>query len=391
MIFLNLINQKTSQGKMTKITAKASNGKSITFPTNSPKIDNSIIKLYESFLEDPENDQTYNKLPDEFQTKLNEYLETIRNNPNIQEKFLTSLTGIWKFFVFGEEYHKAIQYLETLLKNIIVWEKKNNSNINKSSIYYFLGGTYLLNRNYAQGFLSLHSSYEEDRRYKNQILIKNTPAFLFITLDISTNKQYWYHLLWGVTAFLEKRLASYKTDISPSFSFDDFRNNFLKQADLEIIFLFSFTVIRLFGIEAFDTTYNNNSSFSAHYRSSLLFDLLVAIENAIRAKGGEGTFKNQAGYLLSKIPDPQLTENQMGEINSKEKHNIEDALEQFLENDYQNKNIKLPIRERSILISYLLRNIIAHSSEYLPIINERFQEIQQSVFNMLFLVVENLY
>ncbi len=313
---------------MTKITAKASNGKSITFPTNSPKIDNSIIKLYESFLEDPENDQTYNKLPDEFQTKLIEYLETTRNNPNIQEKFLTSLTGIWKFFVFGEEYHKAIQYLETLLKNIIVWEKKNNSNINKSSIYYFLGGTYLLNRSYAQGFLNFHSSYKEDSRYIDQKLIKNTPAFRFITLDSRTDKQYWGHLRWSVNGFLGKRIASYKTDISPSFSFDDFRNNFLKQDDcLEIIFLFSFTIFRLFAIEAFDTRYINNWSFSAYYRSSILFDMLVVIENAIKIKGGEGrTFLKQAGYLLSKIPNPQLTEEQMGKINFTETENIDNAM-----------------------------------------------------------------
>ena len=119
--------------------------------------------------------------------------------------------------------------------------------------------------------------------------------------------------------------------------------------------------------------------------------MLVVIENAIKDKEGKGTFIKQAGYLLSKIPNSQLTEEQMKKINSKEKDNIDNAIGKMLDNNYPVDNVKLCVRERSILISYLLRNTIAHSSEYLPIINEKFPEIQQSVFNMLFLVVENLY
>ena len=376
---------------ITKIVVTASNGKSITFSSISSNINDSIKNLFKDFLEDPEKSRVYKELPNEFQKNVEKYLQTIHDDTKAQEKFLTSLTGIWKYYFINEECPKAIQYLETLLNRIIFWEYSNNLHINKGCIYYFLGGTYILNGSYSQGFLNFHSSYEEDKLAQNGNVRTNTPAFRFITLDTSNDEQYWGHLLWGVTGLLETRLDLYNKYFSSNFSYVDFRNDFLKQADLDIIFLFSFTVIRIFALEAIDARHIVNSVFLAHYRKFLLFDLLVVIENAIKVKGREGTFRIQAGTLLSTITDPKLTIEQMGEINYKEEHNTENALRELLDNNYKIDNDTIPIRERSILISYLLRNTIAHSTKHLVIINDRFLDIQQEIFNMLFLVVENLY
>ena len=272
---------------------------------------------------------------------------------------------------------------------------KYNYHINKSCIYYFLGGTYILNGNYSQGFLHFHSSYEEDKLGQNAVSRTNTPAFLFVTLDSSVNNQYWGHLLWGVTHFLKQKIENYNKLIGSNLSVEELRRDFLQKADLDIIFQFSFTFFRLFALEVYDKRYINDSMFSSQYRGSLLFSLLLIIENAIKStrekSASTGAFTNQAGYLLRNIYSPHLNENDLSKINPSEGISFSELINSLLQEDYKYEGICLHTREKSVVISRLIRNKIAHSSEALPIIGDCFTDILQSILNMLFLVVDNLY
>jgi hypothetical protein len=174
---------------------------------------------------------------------------------------------------------------------------------------------------------------------------------------------------------------------------EDFRTLFLlNPPSLDIVFLFTYTLGHFFLLEQIPD-YSLQNTFVGQLELVLLFEVALVIDAAIKKYNPtQNKFSLHATFLAQK-GRLNLNQNKLqNQLNSAFQKDIASTLKDILEGKFRFQDgSDLSGLERDLAIAYGLRNYGAHNVTSIPIVWQRFIEIRQSLFNVLFFAVEVLY
>ena len=310
------------------------------------------------------------------------------------DKFFSFFTPIWLDLLQKRRYHEAIGVWNVALKVALQWEKKNKPNrIHKGTPYYFLGVTAILNNELENGFLLMHQALEEDKITLNT-KTPLTPAYYFVTLDYTQQKQFFRHKVETVSHFLSDKIDIYVKQRSGGLTINQFKAKFLECPDLEEeVFLFVFLLFKLKKLIQETAQRLKQNTFSSLIHLKTLFDLCLVLEKAIEYKNPASkkpnsklTFANELKFL-SKKTSLTLDQSKIGILN-KDFKDFNKTLQNIMLGTYP---IQLSNIERDLTIAYGIRNFAAHRLEDQPVLYEEMEDLSQSLLNDLFFTIERLY
>lgn len=362
------------------------NGRTFTINSFSEEINEFFLDLYSSY---------FGSKPFEWNKYINlihTFLTTTPDRDGIHNKYFTNFSPIWKHLLNNGQFLEAELIWQFALEPIIFFEKKYpGREIHKGSVYYFWGITSLLGGDLDKGFLLMHQAVEEDVKTSKHD-IPDTPAMAFASLNFQKIDQAFRPWVINRANYLEKLIKIYSTNYSRNFTIDDFQKKFLNSSpNLDITFLFVYTLARLERIANVPSN-TLKSRFSSQLILNLLFDLSVVIETTIKVKNPTGrSFINHANFLTGSINQP-LSEKQLGDINNDFKKNFDSTLALLVNNLFTLPDVPLlSVAQTDIVIAYGIRNKGAHDITSSEEVREKFYEINQSILNALFFVVDYLY
>lgn len=311
------------------------------------------------------------------------------------KKFLQNLRVIWVMLFKIGKIQEAKWYLKRVLQIIHQFEERTSIQIHKGPMYYFEGGTALILGQIDEGFLFMHKAYTEEIRIHEP---QPTPSFNFVSLNFINNNQYFHVLVTDYIDYLQKKMIPYRFEKGTSIQIDEFQKYFLaSNPQPDIVFSFTHALAKLHQFSSISRL-ALNSDFASQFELNLLFDLVLVIENALRIKhpasnsGKAILFPESATHLATSlqwnISQGHFTNTIRTEANKNYDKCMLDLLDRKFNFKHKIKNLKL---ESDLCIAYLIRNRGAHDLLSSNAISSRFQDIQQSLFNILFLTVEELY
>lgn len=330
---------------------------------------------------------------EEFDRLSNLFFDRVIGNTRFHDQYFSYLATIANQYFEHELWHKAELFWQRAVQPALQWESENEGQlIHKGTPFYFWGMAAILRGELDMGYPLMHQALQEDIRIHNDIR-PNTPAFSFSTLDYENVEQAFRMWPRHQANFLNQFLQNYQRIYGSSLSLSSFRSRFLvNPSNLDIDFIFAYTIGRLV---LFDRVplYARQNVFTSQLMITIIFYLLLIIETSIKIHNPGGRyFRNQVIYL-SNVANMGITEDQLSEINSgfnrnTSLHLVADILDGNF--SFQDGNLLTGLNS-DILLAYGLRNYGAHNIYSVPIIRERFTQISQSLFNVLFRVVEVLY
>ena len=197
--------------------------------------------------------------------------------------------------------------------------------------------------------------------------------------------------------YLDTFVSKYQNDTGSKFSLEDFKTKFLNHPPTrDTLFSFTYALAKLYDLDSFPPVIVQGK-FASLYELNSLRNLVQVIEaviySSIQAPAQDDwKFINLAKHLLIKSGisnNPVLTITHMKHINDIKDLNFEKTLTELLDKTLiYPDGIRPSGLECDIAISYCLRNYSAHNLDSFPIIRNRFSDIRQSVFNVLFLASE---
>lgn len=364
------------------------------FESISPEIDAAFHKFYTAALEDNLDISAIDEkhLPD-LEKLGNAYLKV---NPDTEttRKYFKNLRFIWVLLYKEDKLQDAERYLARVLQSIITDIEEQGIKIHKGPMYYFWGGTALLQARLDRGFFLMHSAYDEDKRIGEP---QPTPAYKFVSLKFTDKEQYFGFLVRMFADYLSKFINRYAWITKSNYDRNEFQVNFLDlNPNPDIVFSFTYTLARLHQLSLYSSHYFNNE-FASQYKLNLLFDLTLVVENALRIKHPDFgraklLFPILADHLCSVLTWNLKEGHLSGYIQPAAEKNYDkcltDLLDQIFPFTHQVSNREL---EYDIALTYLIRNRGAHDLSSSKVINSRFDELLQGIFNVLFLVAHTLY
>jgi len=242
-----------------------------------------------------------------------------------------------------------------------------------------------------RGYLLMHQALEENRRATGSA-IPNTPARAFVSLDHAKVDPAFRGWLLDQAGLLDSLLQSYRATHSRLLDLDGFARRFLgARAATEATFLFAYALARLVRLSRLPR-FALSGGFASQLELGLIFDVVLVLDAALALKNPSPSvgFKSHAVFL-SGTAKLSLTDDELGEANGRFKCAFDTTLADALRTSFAPKGRALSPLERSIVVSYGLRNRGAHSVASVPALWERFEDVKQCVFDSLFLAVETLY
>lgn len=271
--------------------------------------------------------------------------------------------------------------------------------IDKGVLCYFWGATALLTGNLDRGYLLIHQSVEEDGRTsgtQNPL----TPSYALVSLDYEKPDQAFRNWVIEQATFFDGFVHDYAATHHRSLALDDVKRKFLERPpNCDAIFLLTFTIARLHGISGLADQAKRNP-FAGQIQLTLLFDLLLVIEVAIRhanptkqviknGKKSDLTFYDQALFLLRRAG--HRYEKHIANVHRQFKNNFEAAIQDALDGKLKANSVLLDQLQCDMHLSYELRNRGAHEIETVPTIWNNFDRVQRAVFRCLCATIDFLY
>ena len=336
---------------------------------------------------------------DDLRTKMHSYFDGKIDDPPGQDYLFNNLTVVWNTYQYYGRLGEAQSFWQDILNLVLEWEQTRQKRIHKGSLFYFWSQTAILQGQFDKGFFLIHSAYEEDILTIGKNL-PDTPAFKTISLDYSNKNNLLYKLVEDWASFLSGFIKSYQTVSGKNFSLDDFQNKFLKNPpDRETLFSFTYTLARFFDFDTQIPPTMIKGSFVSLFELNTLFDLVLVIDSLIYSSlvapgPNDWGFKNLAKHLLIETgltTDAGLTRIHLEEINSSSRNDFETTLKLLLDQKFAYHDGSLPSRlESDIGIALCVRNYSAHKIGSFLTIRDRYSELRQSLFNVLFLATDTL-
>jgi len=323
----------------------------------------------------------------------------------LHDKFFQNFTKIWLWLLNQRQLGDAEYFWELAVKPALAWESQNlGCRIHKGTAYYFWGGTAVLNGNLDKGYLLMHEALEEDIKTHGKQL-PDTPSLIFAALDYRGTLQTFRDWLLAQFKFLEELLKEYRSSYSKLLTAEELQKRFLKNPSVTpLVFLFAYTLARFFNLEK-TSSYAQSSDFANQLGINLLFDLALVVEVTIKVKSERemGALRDQINNYL--LVEPRINQEFIGwngnttqklgkNGRSRTKEIFEQTLKDLLSPDpfrFDDGSELTTVTGKDLALTYMIRNYGAHNVSPVQTVWERFTELRQSLFNVLFLCVETLY
>jgi hypothetical protein len=336
---------------------------------------------------------------EEFETAVLDFFDRTRANWSAHDAYFNNFTVIWRSVLDAARYEHSEHIWERALQPALQWEQINQpQRIHKGTPYYFWSMTALLRGDVDHGYLLVHQAVQEDINTSQQQRL-DTPGYALVSLNYNRVDQAFRQWVVEQAAFLNALLDNYNTIHTRTLTPGDIKSRFLDAPpDIETVFLFTYTLARLRGI-ATVPEHTTKNSFAGQLELNLLFDVTVVIETAIRIKNPttrlpnnrKPTFINHAHYLLTAATEP-LAIQQLGEVNQQYENDFDATLGAALRGAITlQPNTTLTRLQCDVALAYGIRNQGAHTTGSAPTIWNRFPEVVQGIFHMLFATIDHLY
>jgi hypothetical protein len=363
------------------------NGQAISIEDLSPTMNEAFLNLHAAYL-------TGSCVYDwaDFEQASFNFFDNIRGNSTEQDNFFNNFTVIWRSLLNSGRLNKAENLWLRAVNLAHVWEKNNPGDfIHKGTPYYFWGMTSLLRGDVDKGYALMHQALDEDIRTSGR-QFPNTPAMALATLNHSKVDQAFRDWLIRQVRFLNKLLETYNTSYGQSLSVEEFQAKFLRNPpNIDTVFLFSYTVARLLQLNKIPTHALQNQ-FSGQLEISLLFEVVLVIDQAIKAKNPSQWKFWDHFIFVNNNAGLGVGEPKLNQISREFKRDFDTSLTRVLDGTFTFDNgDTLSSQAGDLAIAYRLRNYAAHNVSTINTVWQRFSEVQQSLFNTLFFIVELLY
>jgi hypothetical protein len=310
------------------------------------------------------------------------------------DKFFNNFTILWRWFLDGRRLDEAELLWEKALQPALTWEKQNpGSFIHKGTPFYFWGMTAILKGDLDRGYALMHQAVAEDARMTgNQF--PDTPAFAFVALNYTKVDQAFREWLLLQAGFLNNFVTTYCSSCSRKLRLEELRTRFLSDPpSRDAVFIFAYALARLYRLSRVPT-YALASPFAGQLEVNLLFDLSLVIDAAIKAKNpNPKTWRfSELAEFLSQRSSLGISKAQLDEVNGEFINNFDQTMTALASGTFTFKDGTRPSKLGSdLLVTYGVRNHGAHNVSGASVIWQQFENILQSLFNILFLCVETLY
>ena len=311
---------------------------------------------------------------------------------SLHDMYFNNFTVIWRSYLHARNYDGAEDIWSKALSTALSWESQNpGKRIHKDTPYYFWGMTALERGDLDKGYALMHQAVAEDTlTHGGQY--PASPAFAFASLNYAEPAQAFRDWLYRQMIYIDSRQNAYSATYGRPFILDDFKNKFLlNPPTVDIGFLFAYSIARLMPLSKLPI-HALASGFAAQLEATLLFDLTLVIDGTLKAKNpGEWKFANHAGFLLRAVAQP-LTDQELGEVNQAFKADFDATLKAIADGTFVVSGTKrLSQAQRDVSLAYGMRNRGAHDVTSVPTVWTRFADIEQALFNVLYLAVDFLY
>lgn len=363
-------------------------GRTIEINSLTPDLDKNFIALHEAYF--GQGSVNWDELERAAQAFFDKYQDPTRRS---HDDYFNNFTVLWRHFLAARNYDEAERIWEMALSPALLWESNNKGNrIHKGTPYYFWGLTALQRGDLDKAYSLMHLAANEDVLTSGK-KYPDTPAYTFASLNYEKALQaFGGEWLVNQMRFLDSRQNVYSATHNRPFKLDDFKAKFLHTPpSVDIGFLFTYTVARLMHLVNVPEP-ALLTSFASQLQANLLFDLTLVIDGAIKAKStGNWRFIHHAEHLLGVIGQP-LTEAELGEINQAFGADFDRTLSDILDGQFRlSNNAGLSQAQRDVALAYGMRNRGAHDVSAAPTVWNRFREIEQALFNALYMAVDYLH
>lgn len=314
------------------------------------------------------------------------------NNSAAHDHYFNNFTIVWRGILRSGNMDKAELLWQLALEPALDWEIQNGGNyIHKGTPYYFWGITAILKGDIDRGYALIHQSLSEDIRTSGQPS-PDTASLALATLDFTKVEQAFRDWVLTKATFLGKLLEVYCSNLAKTMGVNDFRNRLLLNiSDKSVVFLFSYALARLLRLSETPNIIRS-SNFAGQLQLNLFFDIALVIDAAIKERNPiQWKFIDHLAFL-SNNGGFSLDLSKLRDINAKLQNDFNQTITDALDgNLILSDGYHLNRSEDCLAIAYGIRNHGAHSVSSTPVVWQRFPEVQQSLFNTLFIVAETLY
>jgi hypothetical protein len=310
------------------------------------------------------------------------------------DNFFENFTPKWRPLFDRQNYAAAEEIWEKALRPAIDWEAANPERfLHKGTAFYFWAATALRRGDFDRGYLLMHQGLEEDKRNWGPDITPTKPGFALVSIDAANLNQWFRPWVIAQANFLSTLLNDYSDLYKRSLDFKGFRTKFLSSAkNLDTLFLFAHSVARLMQIMK-APSYTRQNPFAGQLGANVLFDIALVIDAAIKGKNAAGKlFSEHAGALLTAAGSTITVGHLTNHIQSALTTNFDSTLHGIVSGSFKLPGgVSLSPFERDVVLSYGIRNRGAHDVSSSAVIWQQFEEIERSLFNVLFGAVDYLY
>ena len=334
---------------------------------------------------------------DELDVAAPVFFEQNPADPAAHDAYFNNFISLWRNMLTIGDFLRAEAVWDRSLKPALAWELAHPGKfLHKGTPYYFWAMTAILRRDMDRGYLIIHRALEEDIRTHKQPK-PNTPGFALVTLDHEKPDQAFRQWVVLQAQHVEQLLNNYNGIHHSALTMDDVKQRFLTNPpSIEALFLFTYTLARLLNI-ADEPPHLRTNAFAGQLELNLFFDTALVIEAVIAEKnpmkkrpdGRDMTFFDQALHLLARGGHP-LGGPQLGKINGQFNANFNQAIQEALDGTITLKTGTLDRLQCDVALAYGIRNYGAHYTGTSAAVYNRFPEVEQTLFRVLFTSIEFL-
>lgn len=362
-------------------------GQTIQIDDLDPSIDDAFVRLHAAYL--GREALKWEAFEDASRSFFDKNPEP---NTGVHDRYFSNFTVIWRSFLNARNFDSAEEIWRRALSTALKWESKNTGKrLHKGTPYYFWGMTALEKGDLDKGYALMHQAVTEDKLTHGSAY-PSSPAFAFASLNYSEPAQAFREWLYYQMRYIDARQNVYSARYSRPFILDTFKNKFLlSPPSVDLGFLFAYSVARLMQLSRVPSHALANE-FAGQLESNLLFDVALVIDGTIKAKNaGDWRFIRHAEFLLGSYGEP-LSQQELADVNQAFSNDFDGTLKAFLDGVHTISGSKAPTQaQRDVCLTYGMRNRGAHDVTSAPTVWTRFAEIEQALFNVLYLAVDILY
>ena len=126
------------------------------------RLDRAYKTFYESYFGTPTFPQLMKVSLPPLLSEIELFLDRDPAKSVVQKSLINNLTPVWHAMLDVGMHREAQYFWAKVHRTISSWEKNRGSRIHKGAIFYYWGGTAILQDEIDKGYFLMHSAYEQD-------------------------------------------------------------------------------------------------------------------------------------------------------------------------------------------------------------------------------------